>query len=342
MSPIILTILLLTAAFQAPQEDINTRIQRMSAIGSNPSLDYRLGPGDLLEISVFGVDKFNQATRVSSSGQISVPFIGKLSVSGLTSLELEEKITSLMTEKKLILNPQVSVFVKEYRSQPVFVLGAVKQPGQFMITQPLRVIDVLAMAGGIDLDRAGEYALLQRRGEQAAASRPAGASASGGNGGDTVISPPGSVKINLHELLETGSIDLNMPVQGGDVIQVPERQIDLFYVIGEVAKPGAYEWPIDQKHVLLSQALAWAGGPLKTAKLSGGTLVRYDEKGGRQEMLFDFAQIIKGKKPDLSISARDVIFIPGSNMKTIGYGLLGVIPNTASGMMVYSPRRTSY
>ena len=109
---------------------------------ANADPEYRLGPGDLIEIAVFGVDKFKHTLRISASGMIKVPLLDPVMAAGLTAAELEERLASLL-EGDIIRHPQVAVFVREYKSQPVFVLGAVKAPGQYQITQQLRLIDVL-------------------------------------------------------------------------------------------------------------------------------------------------------------------------------------------------------
>jgi polysaccharide biosynthesis/export protein len=303
----ILFLLLSCAQQEAP--DLNKQIQQRSFQGDTVSLDYHMGPGDLLEIKVFGVDKFDQQVRVSASGAITFPYIGKVQAAGLTGAELERKLATLMVENKLILDPQVLVFVKEYQSQPVFVMGAVRSPGQYMVTRALNLIDALALAGGINQDKAENYLIVQRRGSQAEVKKE---------------------KIDLKELLESANEKANIDIIGGDVIQVPERMIKAFYVIGEVLRPGVYQLPKDKDRLTMTQALGLAGGPQKTAKLKAGLLVRYEADGARKEITMNWDDILKGRKPDLPVQADDVIFIPGSNAKTIGYGLLGALPNAAA------------
>ncbi len=307
-------LLLLAGAPLGAQETIEQR----SFLSDSSAMDYRMGPGDLLEIKVFGVDKFNQQVRVSASGAITVPYLGKVQAAGLTGAELERLLAEQMTANKLILEPQVLVFVKDYQSQPVYVMGAVKNPGQYVITRSINLIDALAFAGGLNHDKADDFLIVQRKGGNAEVRKE---------------------KIVLKELLDNANQAANIDIHGGDVIQVPERTIQTFYVIGEVTRPGAYELPRDKEDLTMAQALSWAGGPLKTAKLKSGILVRYEADGTRKELAMNFNAILRGKKPDLQIKADDVIFIPGSNFKTIGYGLLGSIPgaasSTLSGTVVY-------
>ena len=123
-----------------------------------------------------------------------------------------------------------------------------------------------------------------------------------------------------------------------DVINVPEREIELFYVIGEVAAAGAYELPRDQT-LLVTQAIAWAGGPIKTANSKKGVLMRYSVEGTREEIAINLDHIIKGKRPDVPIRPNDVVFIPGSTFKRIGYALIGVVPRTLSDAIIRGPIR---
>lgn len=314
--------LLSTTLGQTPsqQPDWNQKIQQLSFAGKPASGDYRVGSGDVIEIKVFGEAGFDQTTRISPSGEITMPYLGNILVGGLSQFEIEQKIKSGLAGR-VLQNPQVTVFIREYKSQPVFVLGAVKSPGQYQITQRLNVIDAIAMAGGVDLARASEQIVVQR---PAAAGDPSGKA-------DTI-------RIDIKELLEAGNLSLNIPLQGGDVIQVPERIPEVFYVIGEVNHPGVFQLPLKQE-VYLTQALAQAGGPMKTAKTKKAMLVRFEGNGRRQEISLNFEEILKGRKTDFVVNPNDVIFVPGSMFKNIGYGLLGVIPGTVSTSVAYGTVR---
>ncbi|MDP3040130.1 MAG: polysaccharide biosynthesis/export family protein, partial [Deltaproteobacteria bacterium] len=122
--------------------------------------DYKIGPEDLLEISVFEEEKLNKTVRVSSQGNISLPLLGVLRVKGLTANELEKEVRDLLAEKYL-QNPQVSIFIKEFRNQRISVIGMVEKPGVFEVTGQKTVLDMLAMAGGLKED-AGQFLFLIR------------------------------------------------------------------------------------------------------------------------------------------------------------------------------------
>ena len=230
---------------------------RLKSFAALPKADaeYRLGAGDLIEIGVFGVDEFRHTMRINSSGVIKLPLVEAITAAGLTPAELEQRLTSLL-EADVIKNPQVSVFVKEDRSQPVYVLGAVRNPGQYQITLQMRIVDAISMAGGVT-PVAGDAAVIQRTSR---------------DGGEQMIN------VNLKEILEKGDLARNVIVQGGDVIHIKDRVIETVYVIGEVNRSGAFVKPPNQE-LRVSQVIAWAGGPAKTAKLSKGILVRYNESG---------------------------------------------------------------
>lgn len=294
--------------------------------------DYRLGAGDLLEVSVFGVENFRFTRRVSSSGFITLPYVGKVSVSGLTTTQLEEELMTAL-DGRLIQNPQVSVFVMEFHAQPCVILGAVANPGVYQMSGPLKLLDVIALAGGL-VDRAADQISLFRQG-LGAPKKDTGVPENGENGHNGGESSVGSAQkpqvrsIDLKALFQEGALSENVPIERGDVIYIPEVMPSRFYVIGEVTTPGAYALPGEQG-LLVSQALSLAGGPIKTAKMNKGMLVRYHAGGAREEIQVNFSDILKGKKPDFPVHADDIIFIPGSTIKSVGYGLLGIIPSVAT------------
>jgi polysaccharide export outer membrane protein len=290
----------------AQTEAQGVRLEDPARLGAAAASDaeYRLGPGDLVEITVFGVQELTQTVRISASGWIKLPLLEPIQAADRTAAELEQQLTAALS-RELVRNPQVSVFVKEYRAQPVFVLGAVRSPGQYQVTLRLGIIDVLTLAGGLQ-QTAGDEAVLQR------------------------LTPSGEterIRIDLRALLENGDLSLNYPVQGGDVIHVEERLSETVFIVGEVNRAGAFPLP-ERQELRVSQAIAWAGGPMRTAKLSEGMIVRYKENGEREELPVNFADILEGKREDIVVRNNDIIFIPGSKFKSFGLSLLGAIPYT--------------
>jgi polysaccharide export outer membrane protein len=303
------------------------------AVGSDfpeidASRDYRIGPNDLLGIKIFGVEDLDQVVRVGSSGLISIPYLGRVFVAGLTGGEVEDRIGKNLAAKELVRDPQVTVFIQEYNSQPIHVLGAVNQPGQYMLTHHLSVVDAISMAGGLDREKAGKYILVRR-----------------GKGlFDPATSERGSeakavFRIDLKALLDEGNVSQDISLRGGDVIQVPVRKAEVYYVIGEVTRPGAFEIsPNGDDELLAARAVGWAGGPSKTAKLRDSVVLRYAD-GKREEIPLDLRAILQGGAADISIQPNDIIFVPGSKVKTFGWGLLTVLPPTMSGVAIWNSGR---
>jgi len=190
--------------------------------------DYKIGPDDLIEISVFEEEKLNKAVRVSSQGNISLPLLGILKVRDLTANELEKEIRDLLAEK-YFQDPHVGVFIKEYRNQRISVMGAVEKPGVYDVSGQKTVLDLLAQAGGLKED-AGQLLFLIRpvgSGEEA----PEGKKESDGEIPRTYI-------IDLEEMLVKGDLTLNLPLIHGDVLNVPVS--GKVFVGGEVNKPGGF------------------------------------------------------------------------------------------------------
>ncbi len=288
---------------------MNERIL-MTSLSSkrDPYSDYKIGPEDLLEISVFEVEKLNSTVRVSSQGNISLPLLGILRVKGLTANQLERELGELLAEKYL-QDPHVTVFIKEYRSQRISVMGAVEEPKVFEVTGQKTILDMLAMAGGLK-DDAGHLLFLIRppplEGETPEGGKPPG-------GGD-----PKTFVIDLEELLVKGDLTLNLPLIHRDVINIPVT--GKVFVGGEVWRPGGF--PIGGKRMTLSQAIVLAGGVKSSAKASETRIFRHAEKGiGREVLSFNVYAIQKGQEQDPYIRENDIIIVPRHGVKAFFVGV---------------------
>jgi polysaccharide export outer membrane protein len=282
----------------------------MSSLSSkrDPYRDYRIGPEDLLEISVFEVEKLNKAVRVSSQGNISLPLLGVLRVKGLTANQLERELTELLAEKYL-QDPQVSVFIKEYRSQRISVLGAVKEPKVYEVTGHRTILDMLAMAGGLN-EEAGNTLFLIRT-PRWDGKAPAKEADSEGDGPKTFV-------VNLEELLVKGDLTLNLPLIHGDIINVPVS--DKVFVGGEVWRPGGFL--LRGKRLTISQAIVLAGGLKPQARGSETAIFRYQETGtGREVITANVYDIQKGKTEDIYLEENDIVIVPKHGMKAFLVGI---------------------
>ncbi len=270
--------------------------------GRSSSRDYKIGPQDLLEISVFEVEKLNKTVRVSSQGNVNLPLIGILRVKGLTPEELEKELRSLLAEKYL-QDPHVSVLIKEYRNQRISVMGAVKNPGVFDVTGAKTILDMLAIAGGLRDDSSQLLFLLRPPKEEELSQK--------GKGNDDPR--PQAFVIDLEGLLVEGNLKLNLQLLHGDVINVPAS--GKVFVGGEVKTPGGF---LIGKKMTLSQAVISAGGLKFQAQASETRLIRYSDKGtGKKVLTFNVYAIQKGKDEDPYLKENDIIIVPSSAVKTV-------------------------
>jgi polysaccharide export outer membrane protein len=282
----------------------------------DPYSDYKIGPEDLLEISVFEVETLNKTVRVSSQGNISFPLLGVVRVKGLTANQLERELRDLLAEKYL-QDPQVSVFIKEYRSQRISVMGAVEKPGVFEVTGQRTIVDMLAMGGGLKEDAGNTLFLIRPPLVKRYASKVE----------DSEGGSPRTFVVNLQELLVKGDLSLNLPIIHGDVINVPVS--DKVFVGGEVWKPGGFF--LKAKKMTLSQAIVLAGGVKPQAKGSQTRIFRYSETSpGREIITADIYAIQKGKKEDLYLKENDIIIVPKHGVKAILVGVKEILTGVFS------------
>ncbi len=282
----------------------------MSSLSSKIDLyrDYRIGPEDLLEITVFEVEELNQTVRVSFQGNISLPLLGTLRVKDLTAGELEREIRDLLAQKYL-QDPHVSVFVKEYRSQRISVIGAVEKPDVYAVTGQKTILDMLAMAGGLK-EEAGYLLFLIRP--------PRGAEEAVKPDQDGTQETPRTFVVDLEELLVKGNLALNLPLIHGDVINVPVG--GKVFVGGEVWRPGGF--PLKGERMTLSQAIVLAGGVKPQASGSKTKILRYSEKGtGREILSANVYAIQKGKEEDIYLKENDIIIVPRHGVKGFLIGI---------------------
>jgi len=249
--------------------------------------DYIIGAEDLIDVSVYELPDMDKTVRVSGEGLISLPFIGEIKAEGLTQQELEKKIKSLLSER-YITNPQVTVFIKEYRSKRASVIGAVENPGSYPLIGRRTILDVISEAGGIT-EKAGKKLYLIRR-------------FSSGNSHESIL-------IDLEELIEKGNPELNLPVQAGDVISIPPEKFIYIYVFGAVNLPGQLEVK-ESESITVLQAITKAGGLTDRAAKTRVEIIRQDKSGKKINIKVNLKDIIKGKKKDIILQKDDIVIVP--------------------------------
>ena len=246
--------------------------------------DYHVGPGDVLEVQVFGNDDLSRAATVQTDGTINLPLLGEVPVSGLTVGETQRKVAALLARDYLV-KPQVEVRVREYQSQAVTVLGEVNNPGRKVLKGRTRLIDVLVESGGFTPRASGEVIVSRNDGTFA--------------GGDTTLSLRFGGTMNPVQ-----RVNLEVPLRNGDIVTAaPKAYVT---VEGEVNRPGRYT--IDED-LTVTGAITTAGGLTRFGS-SDLKLRRIDAKSGRIQILeVDLKAIRKGKAPDLKLLPNDVLSV---------------------------------
>ena len=274
---------------------MNEMILSQVQMNSDPG-EYLLGEGDLLRISVFEAKELDTTVRVSSRGLVTLPLIETVDLKGLTAIAAEEKIEALY-KQRYIKNPHVGVFVEEHISQRITLVGQFKNPGTFDYPNKQRLLDAIALGGGLS-EKAGEMAQIRK-------SRH-------------VQGQPDVVLVDLDQLIIKGNAQLNIEINGGDVIFIPEAGV--FFVDGAVKKPGAYAI----KHrTVVQEALVEAGGLEPWAMKDKIKLVRLTQNGEREIMDLDLSQ--PGVK-EMAINDRDILVVDESGVagfKGISVSILG-------------------
>jgi len=260
-----------------------------SAPGDQAASEYRIGAKDILEITVLGVAEINKlVVRVAEEGLITLPLLGVVNVNNLTRSEVEQELTRLVGEK-YVRNPQVTVFIQEYLSKRVSVLGAVEKPGPVELLGRQTVLSVISQAGGLTRDAGKEIIVIRQLPE-----------------GDST-----ALRIPIDDLFFKGDAKLNIPLEPDDIVTVPIDKLVPIYVFGQVRNPGALQV---RKSSLptLTQAIAQAGGFAERAVRSRVQIRRKDASGKELEITVNVRNILRGRIRDIPLEENDTVYVPES------------------------------
>lgn len=269
----------------------------------------RLGPGDLVEISVYNIPELTTKARVSSNGDVYLPLIDYIHVADLTQEEVQRVIEKRLSDGGFVNNPHVTVFLADNASGAVTLLGEVARPGPYPIIGEKRLFDIFSAAGGLN-EKAGKTVTITHRND---------------------TGHPVTVKLaeNLAQTPET-----NVPVRQGDTIVV--QRAGVVYVVGDVGRPSGFLMDNDSLTVL--KVIALAGGTTRTAKLSGAKLLRKTPDGVR-ETTIALDKILQAKAPDVTMKADDVLFVPSSAKKVALYrGTEAIMQSATALSLIAVPR----
>lgn len=313
------------ATAQQPTEDM-TKPSAKTDSDVSPSVSerderYRIGPGDVLEVRFFKWQQLTRdAVRVDRRGMISLPLIeDEIKAACRTEGELASEISTRYL--KYLKNPQVEVFLKEFNSQPVAVIGAVNQPGRFQLQRSVRLLELLAFAGGPN-DRAGRSVQIVNAESASVCETTAPDSV------ETVAA--GLTSYSLSKMLK-GDDDSNPYVRPGDTVSVLEA--GQAFVVGNVFRPLTI--PLKEP-ITVSRAIAMAGGTMPDTKSDKVRIIRQmPGNATNTEILVDLKAIDKRRAEDVTLQADDIVDVPSSGSKKLLRSLMGTIVPTASQLPIY-------
>ncbi len=264
----------------------------------------KLGVGDLVEISVFGVPDLATKARISGSGDIYLPLIDYVHVADLTADEAQELIQKRLEDGGFVRGPHVSIFVNESASQGVTMIGEVNRPGPYPVIGERRLFDLISSAGGMT-ERAGRVVTIEHRED-----------------------PDQKVVLQLSSNLADDTQN-NVEVLPGDTIIVSRAGI--VYVVGDVQHPSGFI--IEDNSLSVLKALALAGGSTRTAALNKTKILR-QTPNGIQEIPVQLKKVLYAKAPDVGLVKGDVLFIPGSSAKAAAYRTADVAMSMSTALAV--------
>jgi polysaccharide export outer membrane protein len=227
--------------------------------GQGPPTNYVIGPQDVLSITVFDQQDLGGKYPVDADGTFTFPLIGRVKAGGLTLRQLEAELKRLLKDG-FFVDPQVSVGVEQYRSQRIFMVGEVRNPGAYPLAGDMSLIEAIARAGSTLPSASGDALVVRAKGAGAAS----GPTLPGADNVDVI-------RVNLTEL-QSGALQQNVALKDGDTIFVPRAET--LYVFGEVRNPGAYAI---QRDTTVLQALSLAGGLTDRGAAGRIRIVRIDK-----------------------------------------------------------------
>jgi polysaccharide export outer membrane protein len=279
--------------------------------------DYKVGEEDLLVIEVFGQDKLNRTLRVNGQGEITMPLVGVVKVAGLTPQEVEKRLVELYNAQFLV-DPQITVAVKEFRHQRVAVTGAVDKPGTYELIGPRTLLEVLSLAGGFAKSGApsGDVVnvIRQQNAPDLTKTTQVGAIQPFTAKTETMV-------INLRRLVGGKDPGLNIMVRNGDVVHVPFA--GMAYVLGGVKKPGSLAV---RENLTVSQAVAMSGGVDPILGTNNITIMRFDEQGNPISINTNLSSVIARNDPDIPIKDNDVVVVKESTIKKTLFVIRTLLP----------------
>jgi polysaccharide export outer membrane protein len=281
---------------------------RNSALSSGAPADsnYVLGPEDVINVDVFNLPELSKTVRVANDGMVTLPLIGRVQAAGFTAEELRKELADKWGENYL-QDPQVTVFISEFKAKPVSVIGAVERPGLYPLTGRRTLIEMLSLAGGFGkrgTSPAGRTVLVTRKSGFGDLQPVDGMHVRG----------PDQIEIDLNRLLYTRDEKLNLEIRPLDIISVSKAEV--VYVTGAVNRPGGFVLD-DRPSLTVLQAVSMAQGLTFGAAKKSARIIRTNQDGSKREVPIDLSKILRGRGEDTPLLADDVLFIPEDAKKIV-------------------------
>jgi polysaccharide export outer membrane protein len=303
MKSLLASMLALPVLFAQQQPVRPTAVdQQLAGVANLPA--HKISANDLIGLSVYDAPELTRTVRVGPDGNLDLPLLkNPISAQGLLPKQLESAIATELKSEDILVRPLVTVTVLAYNSRHVSVMGAVTKPLTFDVTGDTRLLDAIAKAEGTT-SLAGPEVLVSRTGE------------------------PGVVRINLKELIDGKDPSLDMTLEGGEEIRIPEAQ--KIYVVGNVKKPGAI--PVrDNSQSTVLKLLSQVEG-LTPYYQNIAWIYRMDkETGKREEISVELKKIMTRKAPDVTVVADDILYIPDAANKRAAIETAKILLTTGSG-----------
>jgi len=255
----------------------------------SPASLLRLGIGDLIEVSVYGVPDLATKARIDNGGDLYLPLIDYVHMAGLTTGEAQEVVQKRLADGGFVRNPHVTILVDEASSQAINMLGEVAHPGPYSAIGERRLYDMISAAGGFTNAAGREVTIMHRE------------------------NPEQKTQLRLPVNLAEDTKD-NVEIRPGDTIVVSRAGI--IYVVGDVQRPSGFM--IDEDGLTVLKALALAGGQTRTSALNGTKILR-KTASGIQEIPVPLKKVLHAKASDVAMMRGDILFVPGSAAKTVAY-----------------------
>lgn len=268
------------------------RLGPMAESGRENLPGQKLGPNDLVAVSVYDAPELTRTVRVSGGGTIRLPMVKEpVAAAGLLPSELEVSIANILKEEGILVDPIVSVSVAEYHSRPISVMGAVKRPTTFQAAGPVTLLEALGRAEGLSGDAGPEIVLSPPV-------RPDG-------------TRPLPRRIPVRELIDEARPELNVTLNGGEEIRVPEAK--KIYVAGNVKRPGAIQVR-EGSPVTVLKAVSMAEG-LSPFYKKTVYILRPNDDGTKREIAVDLSRILKNVREDVPLEPDDILYVPDDSGK---------------------------